>query len=109
MPTSKLEPLAIYQSLNYGESYTICVNLGTESIYSCNSICYVTKKLTECVDVSTGPVSTHCEKLPTPQKRLKQILWIPESDFNPFTEVKLEMEENTFDGEKSGLHEVKIV
>jgi hypothetical protein len=46
---------------------------------------------------------TKCVPLKRPKKNLAQVDWTLKYDFNPFTEIRIELEDGTFDGEKSGL------
>ena len=92
-----------FKDLEYGHNYKICVNIGIQTFSYSWDKCNNKQQPTKC-----ETVSTHCENLPSPVKLPKQIIWQQESDFNPFTQIKVEMEERTFDGEKSGLHQFKI-
>ena len=85
-----------FESLNYGDVYNICVEtLTSNSFHNCdesrpNQICKL--------------VESRCEQLPGAKKTPSQIFWSVEDDtFNPFNEIKIKMEEGTFDGEASGL------
>ena len=91
-----------FSGLHYGEFYNICVEaLATNTP---NDNCDMSGPNRKC-----SLVSSKCEPLPEAKKSPSQIFWSFEDDtFNPFTAIKIRMEEGTFDGEKSGLSTFNI-
>ena len=92
---------ANYNNLTYGKTFKICSQISVGHRDNCNLICSQSIK---CVEVTTL-----CEPLTAPMKPLKPLNWSNlEDGFNPFNEIKFEMEKETFNGEKSGLNKFII-
>jgi hypothetical protein len=92
-----------FENLHFGNAYHVC--LETLVVNSQNKVktCMEFKAQNEC-----RVVETKCVKLPITKNIPSQTLWSEEESFNPFTEIKIRMENGTFDGEKSGLSKFKI-
>jgi hypothetical protein len=87
-----------FENLDYGNTYNVCIA----------ALAFNSSRWSSCGSVSDSAicrsVNTTCNPLPEATQKPSQILWSEVEDtFNPFTEIKIEMKEGTFDGEKSGL------
>jgi hypothetical protein len=104
---NKIDLSTTFDSLKYGEKYDVCVVLKPPNTRSsgCDLYCSAEPNLwsSHC-----KRIETRCELLPKPSKIPHQISWSVEDSFNPFTDVKFEMSDGTFDGQLSGLYTIKI-
>jgi hypothetical protein len=87
-----------FENLDYGKIYNVCVA----------TLAFNSRRWSSCGrDFDSAicrSVKTTCEPLKEPKDTPSQIFWSEAEDtFNPFTEIKIEMKKETFDGEKSGL------
>ncbi len=92
-----------FENLDYGKTYNVCIS----------TLAFNSRRGSSCGRVSDSAicrsVKTTCEPLKKPKDEPSQIFWSEAEDtFNPFTEIKIEMKEGTFDGEKSGLSKFNI-
>jgi hypothetical protein len=87
--------------------YKLCVAFGMpKTVIECNDTCQQDRdhELFNC-----KVVETKCFPLKPPIKKPTQDDWTPDDNYNPFTEVRIQLEEGTFDGENSGLKELFIL
>jgi len=102
-----------FDNLTHGKTYKVCVKIlhttwlrYFSSRNECLSTCSDDQKL---LQSQCKMVLTECKPLPEPSGIPSQISSSFEEDlFNPFTEIKFEMSEGTFDGELSGLNRFRI-
>ena len=82
---------ANFNRLKHGKTFKVCAQISVSLCDNCNLICSRSEKCQE--------VRTLCEPLSAPTKPLKPINWSNSLDgFNPFSEIKFEMEKETFNG-----------
>ena len=96
-----------FEYLNKNRMYKLCVAFGMpNTVIECNNTCQQDRhyELFNC-----KVVETKCVPLKPPKKKPMQVDWTPDDNFNPFTEVRIELEEETFEGENSGLKDLLIL
>ena len=95
-----------FEGLKFGKKYEVCVvlKLPFSRSIDCHTYCSEKPKM------HCKSEQTRCEPLPSPTKIPRQIPWSFENkdSFNPFTDIKFEMSDGTFDGQLSGLYKFKI-
>ncbi len=88
-----------FEDLEYGNTYLACLQTLVFNYTKQNIKCRKDNPNQNCREVETT-----CEELPKTKRIPSQIIWSKEEDsFNPFTDIKIKMDEGTFDGKKSGL------
>jgi hypothetical protein len=92
-----------FSSLEYAKEYKVCASVtGANRYLNCDAALQKESRFT-CKDIKT-----ECVPLPNASKKPIQVAWNPKEDFDPFTSIKVMMEEGTFDGSKSGLSKFSI-
>ncbi len=93
-----------FDGLNYGNSYNVCLETSGLRSFNDKKKCREDNPNQKCRVVETA-----CVQLPVTKKIPSQVNWSDgEDSFNPFTEIKIRMEQGTFEGEKSGLSKFTI-
>jgi hypothetical protein len=93
-----------FSSLKYTTEYKVCVAVKGTNQQNLN--CYTA--LQKESRFTCKDIKTECVPLPNASKEPIQVAWNPNEEFDPFTSIKVMMEEGTFDGSKSGLSKLSI-
>ena len=94
-----------FDNLESNTEYEVCIGISSLQARQTQLTCDKSRQTW----FSVNTTKTTCQFLQRPKYPPTQIEWTSNSDFNPFTQIKVGMEANNFIGHSSGLRRFQFL